>query len=293
MLKISTIVFFIFSYISFGQLFSEFKAREAITASTNLASSELESPVLIGLGAANVAKINPEITVDISFNIQNGSSNLWLYSFMEASDITKTTFVPLIKSFGNFLDARTFIGGFEIDVEFPLVPLEESFADSDEFVTYLNASSDYSTMKSKHSDTEYEIVGISTNVLEDGSYGDPTWLIVYSDETNEDRFRCTVNGLNGETICEEFTNSVEVNYTLNSDLKVYPQPANDEIIVTLKESYNNIKIVDILGNEIKANSQYLLNNNLLNVDISSLETGVYFIILENSSKKDVVRFIKN
>lgn len=293
MLKISTIVFFICSYISFGQLFSEFKAREAITASTNLAASVLESPVLIGIGAANIQKIDPTVTLEISFNVQNGNSRLWLYTFMDANDNSRTTNIPLIKTFGNFIDARAFTGDIDVDVDFPLVALDESFADSDVFVTNLKASSEYTAMVSKHSDTDYEIVGLTTAEYEDGSYGDPTWLIIYTDDNNESRFYCEMNGVSGESYCEETTNSFEVNYTLNSELKVYPQPANDEIIVTLKESYNNIKIVDVLGNEINANAQYLLNNDLLNVDISSLETGVYFIILENSSKKDVVRFIKN
>lgn len=294
MFKIITILFVVFTTASYSQFFADFKAKEGMTSAANLAADDITNPVLIGLGAANTSKVAPSSPLDVSFNKSNGSSKMWLYYFMSEDDNSKTTFIPIVKSFGSYVDLRSFTGSFELDgIEFPLVALGEGFADSDEFINYLNSNSNYSEMQENNPETEFEYIGLATNVNQDGTYGDPTWLIVNSDDQNEDVFYCEVNAINGQSECALFTSSINIKYTLKNELKVYPQPANDEIIVSLLDSYSKFTIIDVLGNEYNLNSQFILNNNLLNIDISNLETGIYFVILENNTKKDVVRFIKN
>jgi len=294
MFKIITALFILFTTASYSQFFADYNAKEGMTSAANLAADDITNPVLIGLGAANTSKVVPSSPLDVSFNKTNGSSKMWLYYFMSEDDNSKTTFIPIVKSFGSYVDLRSFTSSFELDgIEFPLVALNEGFADSDEFITYLNTNSNYAEHQENYPETDFEYVYLTTNLNEDGTYGDPTWLIVNSDDQNEDVFYCEVNAINGQSECALFTNSINIKYTLKNELKVYPQPANNEIIVSLNDSYNNFRILDILGNEYNLNSQYILDNNLLNVNISNLETGIYFIILENNTKKDVVRFIKN
>lgn len=88
------------------------------------------------------------------------------------------------------------------------------------------------------------------------------------------------------------TATLPINSDLNSNrelvetgiLKVYPVPAGDKIFLSGHKESSPYKIVNIQG--VIASEGKLHNSS---IDISQLNTGMYFLIVEN----EVVRFIKN
>ncbi len=79
---------------------------------------------------------------------------------------------------------------------------------------------------------------------------------------------------------------------INSEIKVFPNPAQNEITIELLENNSNskIQILDIYSRLVYSNSIYNLKKI---VDISSLKSGIYFcniISKDNISKS--IRFIK-
>jgi len=71
----------------------------------------------------------------------------------------------------------------------------------------------------------------------------------------------------------------------STQVKVYPNPANNIITVELGTKNEELQIVDLLGKEIM---RLLLPYESLDIDISSLQPGVYFI----KTKQDTKKFIK-
>ncbi len=79
----------------------------------------------------------------------------------------------------------------------------------------------------------------------------------------------------------------------SSNLKVYPNPASNEIIFALPnlESASDLQIFDILGKQV---FYQVINPLQSNVDISSLGAGTYFLQVSTSAQKQFSTiFIKN
>ncbi len=282
--------------ITLNAQFSDFKAKSGLSKANEIASAELDNSMLVGLGAINFEKLAPESPLQLSFDESTGSAKMWVYFYANSENESEKTQIPLLNTFGQFVDVRTLSGEMDLDiVEFPFYELDTEFMDSDIFISTLSLNSDYLSLKSKYSESEFEFAGLTTNTEPgSGETNQPYWAIGYTSVEGEDSFDCYMNAKTGEVECEDANNTQQsVKYTLNKELKVYPQPANDEIIVNVNNKYNSFKIVDIFGNEIRLNSQKLLNGDLLNLDISTLSEGVYFLILENQTNKDVVKFVKN
>jgi type IX secretion system substrate protein len=63
---------------------------------------------------------------------------------------------------------------------------------------------------------------------------------------------------------------------------IYPNPANTSFTLTLSkgEGIYNVSICDMLGNTVK---QFTIHNSLSTIDVSDVNTGVYFITLTNGT----------
>lgn len=285
----------LFFSITLNAQFNDFKAKAGLEKANEIAAAELDNSMLVGIGAANFPKMIPDSPLELSFNESSGSAKMWIYFYANSENESETTAIPIINTLLGYSDLRTIAGEIDLgDVEFPFIKLETNFMDSDVFMSTLALNSDYLNLKTKYDGSEFTLVGLTTNIETDfGVENDPYWAISYTNIDEEDSFDCYMNAKTGEIICEDANKPAPVKYTLNSELKVYPQPANDEILVNVNSKYNSYKILDIFGNELNLNSQFLLNGDILNMDISNLSSGVYFLVLENPNTKDVVKFVKD
>lgn len=69
-------------------------------------------------------------------------------------------------------------------------------------------------------------------------------------------------------------------------MHIYPNPVKDVLYLEISESNNNIEIdiIDIKGKRNKI-IKYLINNTKYQIDISHLQSGVYFVILRDQETK--------
>src|SRR5574344_1837160 len=71
-----------------------------------------------------------------------------------------------------------------------------------------------------------------------------------------------------------------------NDINIYPNPANDFVNIYTTNSYNSpIKIIDIQGRIIKTINQ---NNIITKIDIQDLNSGIYFVKIDNKIKKLII-----
>ena len=79
-------------------------------------------------------------------------------------------------------------------------------------------------------------------------------------------------------------------YDKDDEIVAYPNPASDIINVKGLENYNRVVITNLLGSVVKDNS---VSGNLITLNISDLESGIYLIVLFNQNgtvfKKKIVK----
>lgn len=71
-------------------------------------------------------------------------------------------------------------------------------------------------------------------------------------------------------------------------ISIYPNPTSDLLMIDNTENVQNIEIMNLCG-------QVVLTNNALNtqsVDVSNLQSGIYYISLLTNNEKIVKKFIK-
>jgi cyanophycinase-like exopeptidase len=75
-----------------------------------------------------------------------------------------------------------------------------------------------------------------------------------------------------------------------NDIRLFPNPANETLSVTLNSDFTNIDIIDINGKVVIPNSSFNLNEVM--IDISSLEYGFYFVRLKSLTYNCLKKFVK-
>jgi len=88
------------------------------------------------------------------------------------------------------------------------------------------------------------------------------------------------------------TNSVDGIDDISSEVKLYPNPATDNIYLQIPNSpINSAKgaVYNVIGAQVM---DFNFNSNTENLDISSLPTGMYMLKIQTSVGRGVKKFIK-
>ncbi|MBK7856172.1 MAG: T9SS type A sorting domain-containing protein [Bacteroidetes bacterium] len=79
-----------------------------------------------------------------------------------------------------------------------------------------------------------------------------------------------------------------------NNIQIYPNPANDHLVVNLGSTPKEngiVNITDATGRIVKT-EKALNGNAVLNLDVSSLSNGIYFLEVNVGSVMGIGRFIK-
>ena len=78
---------------------------------------------------------------------------------------------------------------------------------------------------------------------------------------------------------------------LQQEVKVYPNPFNDKFTVDLQNvtGVNQLKIVDIAGKVVAVKA---VDSNIVNIDLSSCQSGLYILIAEGNNGSKVMKLVK-
>ncbi|WP_297093337.1 cellulase family glycosylhydrolase [uncultured Draconibacterium sp.] len=90
-----------------------------------------------------------------------------------------------------------------------------------------------------------------------------------------------------ESVEIEFSTSVELVKNVKSS--VFPNPAKDKLFVNNKDDFQQLKISDTYGQIIK---QTQLSNQLNEITVNELSSGIYFVTLSKQSNRQTVKIIK-
>jgi len=94
------------------------------------------------------------------------------------------------------------------------------------------------------------------------------------------------------TVTQKQTTAVQLAENSTEKIKVYPNPVKDFVSVLIPKTFGPaqlLRIYNIAGNLIETKP---VTGNSARYDLTTLKSGVYFIQIQNSAKKEVLKFIK-
>lgn len=91
-------------------------------------------------------------------------------------------------------------------------------------------------------------------------------------------------------ICYKTTTSVDEELAIQSNIKIYPNPANTHFIIEMKEAKTGKAI--ILNQNGQLISQFDLVNKITNYNIEDLHSGTYFISITNDKNTITQKIVK-
>ncbi len=76
----------------------------------------------------------------------------------------------------------------------------------------------------------------------------------------------------------------------NSSIRIYPNPTTNKIFISNETSItiNNIKVMDMMGKTILEDT-----NNFSEINLQSVQNGIYFLSITSDNKTTNYKIIKN
>ncbi|WP_298136972.1 T9SS type A sorting domain-containing protein [Flavobacterium sp.] len=85
------------------------------------------------------------------------------------------------------------------------------------------------------------------------------------------------------------TSLADENFELNK-LKIYPNPTDDILNISLDNEITTVSIFNLIGQEILSKS---VNNNQTSIDISNLSAGTYLVKVSSGNEVKTIKVVKN
>ena len=94
--------------------------------------------------------------------------------------------------------------------------------------------------------------------------------------------------------CDYVPSDVGIDETTASSINIYPNPANDNVTISLTGSYNSIEIYDSFGRMMMSQQvNTTTSQQVIDVDISSYTSGLYLVVIKSDDERHYKRIVKN
>lgn len=98
------------------------------------------------------------------------------------------------------------------------------------------------------------------------------------------------DGVTTKTYVVIFSLSVGIDDQFNQVAEIYPVPAQSTLYLKNVGSVNEVRVIDITGSVLKIRE--LSGENAIELDVSGLNSGVFFLKLTNGESSKIIRFVK-
>ena len=92
----------------------------------------------------------------------------------------------------------------------------------------------------------------------------------------------------------EYSNIQLLQSNVATEIVVFPNPATNLLQLRLNNGYQkmNVQIMNGAGQVVKQYTNVTAANQLLQIPVSDLASGTYFLYLQSGSEKQVLQFVK-
>lgn len=270
------------SYNLNAQLFQSFTAEDGYPFAEEQAEQIFTNVKLQAIGTITASLDNG---IAVQFNIDNGESDTWVYSFINEDDPSQSTSVVVIRvPILGYRNLTNEVGDALEDFEafIPEDPLStDSWINSDVMASSIRGSDDYSYMIGLYPDASASLVGLGVNEINpDLPVGETYWNVNFGslDDINNVKFICVVHAENENTVCYEInTGSVRELSGMN-DFMMYPVPATEILNIKIPQELQGknflVNVFSIDGQFVNA---FENSSEKFSIKTSELNPGVYIL----------------
>ncbi|MEO6904143.1 MAG: T9SS type A sorting domain-containing protein [Bacteroidia bacterium] len=256
--------------------------------------------LLIVVFGITTSKAQTPLTTALDFNVTDTKGVKHnLFDILKTGkyvciDFFFTTCGPCIQSSPHFKKACTTYGCNTKDIYFMAVDLNGNNSNVIDFEkSYLDGNAGYPLISSKEGEGNhvcdiykvnvyptYVLISPDKKIVEQNMNRESTDFDAYFSKYSLKKAPCTVTGITENNAANDFC--------------IYPNPASSNIIIASSTNKNvkNIKVYSILGKAL-INQSNLNNSDKFDIDITNLNTGVYFVEVTTENKDVFIKkFIK-
>lgn len=228
-------------------------------------------------------------TVYTGIDLETGKAAMWMYNLYSPSLDTSVTSLminfPLPCSSlpsGQIPDSIS-IGGSNL-------PIPANTIEGVELINALKTNADYQAFVYAYPDSLPLIAVISVLPEAFLTYpaGTPYWELLWAPaDSTGSPFFCFVQGFNGETVCFSGIPVSVSEQLLTSNIKVYPNPANETMMVELPSALIghsiNIEAFSPSGQRVVLSDGQRLTSTGINVPTKHLTSGIWYLRITDAS----------
>lgn len=292
---------------SVSQEYQKFKAKAGYTVALGQAKTDasdmdgnpiaaMTDPKLVAIGTVGGGDVEG-VPIEVGFDMNTGNATIWLYIFRDGDNPEYMRSIVVMKIF-------IFIPiDFPIDQapELPIgggdnIDYEKWEYDSDGLVDRLTSDQTYNEYIQTYPNATFQMLLLTVNTEQALlTQGHIIWAGLISDTESPEApvLTCLVDAETGETIC---LSAVSVPEDIEESVMVYPNPASDKAIISLPnellEHNPTIAIYNSQGEFIR-NIEVPggITSNLVLINVSDLNSGVYFVHYSGSTFKFMKKMI--
>jgi uncharacterized Ntn-hydrolase superfamily protein len=144
--------------------------------------------------------------------------------------------------------------------------------------------------------------GADSRCLASGTSSTTAYLLVYhaDDAPNAPYLRLNVGQQASGTEPIDILQGLYDNFlsikenTLASKIQLFPNPAIERLSLVIDTSISSMsfELIDISGKKLITNNEQSINNNRLDINVSALNTGIYFLKVSTNIGDTTLKFIK-
>ncbi|MBL7974561.1 MAG: T9SS type A sorting domain-containing protein [Candidatus Kapabacteria bacterium] len=271
-------------------------ARDCYEAVQTAVKTELSSPELkqVATGKGKV-----EVIGDISPNVINGKSNLWIYGYRASNGEARA--IVVFKSALN-QQCLAFAPAEQDTAKVPHFTIASNWINSDSVNKYLLRNSLYQLFRAQYPEGQPELwwcVGAD----EFGDDGNPfpvestVWITIFPVDAVTKLICGFALNSNTDTYCASQVTAVEDNTLENTHPSVFPNPAHDFAIVQLPEHVvamvQTAVLFDVHGEQVKNLTGYVSNaqSGTIAIPVHHIPSGVYSLRLVTPTKVFTIPFV--
>ncbi|GAB5466134.1 MAG: hypothetical protein Kapaf2KO_15700 [Candidatus Kapaibacteriales bacterium] len=279
------VIIIAFSSNAFSQAFN---ANEGFDFALNIAQSEIGNEAkLVAIATANGFSAGP---VSIDYNMQEGTSQAWIYSFRNNSGEFHNVVVFRIFTFVDVTEQVGDLSSFE-----ELLPngalATEDWINSSETFALLSANSNYQGLQSKYPSLNVTYIALGNNEASSFiSLEEPYWTFVYETDDQESGYVCYVAAEtgDGEVTCVDFGSSVDPE-TFRENFLI--ESTDFGYFITPKKiiSDSQFLIISTSGRLIKRGD---FPTNGLSISYDEIAGSTFFLIIIQSGKQYTIPLAK-
>lgn len=278
-------------FVSSANAQEHFYADEGYDAALSKASEDLSSPGLMLCMAMDMTSAEG-IPIPVEFDWDTGKGSMWIYYFVDQQNTEMNSGVvvfsiPVVGIQAIDMDVTEWIS--ELTQYASLSnPIEKSQLNTQSMAATFLADDEFATELAIYQDNANLFVSIFHNESFPGlEAGKKYWGVLFDPELTDKACALALNSQDVE--CTTITSVEDKDFTEEAQF-LSANPVEDILRLKLPNAETqNVEIYDMLGNLVKS---YNSKSQDIDINVSELQAGAYFVRINNGTNIQTKKFIK-